>query len=54
MSLALHAFVGQFADHTANVFDDAGLDAFGGFIQDQQARLGGQCPRNGQLLLLPA
>jgi hypothetical protein len=40
--------------HAADVLDDAGLDAFGGLVQHQQARAGGQRAADGQLLLLAA
>ena len=48
------AAVGQQADDAADVLDDAGLDAFGGLVQDQQAWAGGQGAGDGQLLLLAA
>jgi hypothetical protein len=44
----------QHSDDAANVLDDAGLNAFGWFIQNQELGTGRQCPGNGQLLLLPA
>ena len=39
---------------TAPISDDRRLDAFGRFVEDQQARPAGQGAANGQLLLLPA
>ena len=53
-ALAVQAGVGQHAQHAANVFDDAGLDALGGLVQHQQFGASGQGAGNGQLLLLPA
>src|SRR5574343_786018 len=48
------AAVGQHADDAADVLDDAGLDALGGLVQDQQLGARGQRPGDGQLLLLTA
>ena len=52
--LPVQPLVGQFADGTANVLDDAGLDALGGLVQDQQLGAGSQGAGNGELLLLAA
>ena len=52
--MALHALVGQLADHAANVLDDAGLDAFGRLVEDQQLGAGRQGAGNRELLLLAA
>ena len=48
------ATAGQLADDFADLFDDRRLDAFGGFVQDQQFGLADQGATNGQLLLLAA
>ncbi|MNP20069.1 hypothetical protein D3C76_1126290 [compost metagenome] len=44
----------QFLDHRADLLDHRGLDAFGGLVENQQARAAGQGPANGELLLLAA
>src|SRR5690606_40929352 len=38
----------------ADILDDRGLNAFGGFIKDEQGGAGDERSRNGQLLLLAA
>ena len=42
------------ADGVADVLDDRRLDAFSRLVENQQARVHGQCAADGQLLLLPA
>ncbi len=44
----------QTNDDVANFADDVGLDAFGGLVQNQQARIQYQGATNRQLLLLAA
>src|SRR6056297_3925987 len=46
------ALIPQKADDLADLFDDVGLDAFGGFVQKQNARLRYQGACDGKLLLL--
>src|SRR3989344_898813 len=52
--LAVEPLVGQLADGPPDVLDDAGLDALGGLVQDQDLGAGGQGARDGELLLLAA
>lgn len=42
------------ADHAGDVVDDIGLDAFGGFVENQQAGVEYQRAADGELLLLAA
>jgi hypothetical protein len=42
------------AKHATNVLDHAGLNPFGRLIENQQLRIGGECARDRELLLLPA
>ena len=45
---------GERADGALDLLDDRGLDALGGLVEDQQARLHRQRAADGELLLLPA
>src|SRR5690606_13532868 len=45
---------GELANHCADLLDHRGLDAFGGLVEDQQARAAGQGAADSQLLLLAA
>ena len=44
----------ELADDVTDLADHVGLDAFGGFIEDQQLGIQDQGPADGQLLLLAA
>jgi len=46
--------LGQLGDDALDLGDDVGLDALGRLVEDQDARLGQECPRNRQLLALAA
>ena len=46
------AFGAQHADGIADLVDDIGLDALGGFVEDKQLGAGEQAAGDGELLLL--
>src|SRR5438445_1240222 len=47
------AALGEDADRALDVLDDRGLDALGGLVQDEQARLHRERAPDRELLLLP-
>src|SRR4051812_39685692 len=48
------AHLADFFQHARDILDDGGLSAFGGFVQDEDFRIGDESPRDGELLLLAA